>query len=190
MKALFGVFSVLLCCFAQAGGVLSDQTYKDWYAGGTKDGYTMAITVNPDGRALGQFCYHQDNHCEWRMSMDTACQTGATALILINGDSVFTYSNITCLGMLGNGKNLYTYRIENWRGMEDIFAGALGGALAGNAVQKKYDAPIPAQQIIVRVRSGVLVAVTEPIGPNLVPGEKVYIEGNGEGARVVPQGYW
>jgi outer membrane lipoprotein SlyB len=69
-----------------------------------------------------------------------------------------------------------------------MVAGALGGALAGNAVQKKYDAPIPAQQIIVRVRSGVLVAVTQPIGPNLVPGEKVYIEGNGEGARVVPQG--
>ena len=69
-----------------------------------------------------------------------------------------------------------------------MVAGALGGALAGNEVQKKYDAPIPAQQIIVRVHSGVLVAVTQPTGPNLVPGEKVYIEGNGEGARVVPQG--
>jgi outer membrane lipoprotein SlyB len=69
-----------------------------------------------------------------------------------------------------------------------MVAGALGGALAGNAVQKKYDAPIPAQQIIVRVQSGVLVAVTQPTGTNLVPGERVYIEGSGEGARVVPQG--
>jgi outer membrane lipoprotein SlyB len=69
-----------------------------------------------------------------------------------------------------------------------MVAGALGGALAGNAVQKKYDAPIPAQQIIVRVRSGVLVAVTQPTGTNLVPGERVFIEGSGEGARVVPQG--
>ena len=68
-----------------------------------------------------------------------------------------------------------------------MVAGALGGALAGNEVQKKYDTPIPAQQVIVRVHSGVLVAVTQPIGPNLFAGQKVYIEGNGEGARVVPQ---
>jgi len=68
-----------------------------------------------------------------------------------------------------------------------MVAGALGGALAVNEVQKKYDTPIPAQQIIVRVRSGVLVQVTQPAGPNMVVGEKVYIEGNGEGARVVPQ---
>ena len=68
-----------------------------------------------------------------------------------------------------------------------MVAGALGGALAGNEVQKKYDQPIPAQQIIVRVRSGVLVQVTQPAGPTMFVGEKVYIEGNGEGARVVPQ---
>ncbi len=67
-----------------------------------------------------------------------------------------------------------------------MVAGALGGALAGNEVQKKYDAPIPAQQIIVRVNSGVLVAVTQPTG-QLFVGQRVYIEGNGEGARVVPQ---
>jgi outer membrane lipoprotein SlyB len=68
-----------------------------------------------------------------------------------------------------------------------MVAGALGGALAGNEVQKKYDTPIPAQQIIVRVRSGVLVQVTQPAGPTMVVGERVYIEGSGEGARVVPQ---
>jgi len=68
-----------------------------------------------------------------------------------------------------------------------MVAGALGGALAGNEVQKTYDAPIPAQQIIVRVTSGVLVQVTQPTGPNMVVGQKVYIDGNGEGARVVPQ---
>ena len=68
-----------------------------------------------------------------------------------------------------------------------MVAGAVGGALAGNAVQKNYDTPIQGQQIIVRVRSGVLVAVTQPIGPSLTPGQQVYIEGSGEGARVVPQ---
>lgn len=65
--------------------------------------------------------------------------------------------------------------------------GAIGGALAGNEVQKKYDAPVPGQQVIVRTSSGVLVAVTQPIGPSLFVGQRVYIEGNGEGARVIPQ---
>ena len=68
-----------------------------------------------------------------------------------------------------------------------MVAGALGGALFGNNVQKRYDQPTPGQQIIVRVKSGVLVAVTQPLDPNLRPGQHVYIEGSGEGARVVPQ---
>jgi outer membrane lipoprotein SlyB len=68
-----------------------------------------------------------------------------------------------------------------------MVVGALGGALAGNDIQKKYDRPAAGQQIIVRVRSGVLVAVTQPVDPRLATGQRVYIEGNGDGARVVPQ---
>jgi outer membrane lipoprotein SlyB len=65
--------------------------------------------------------------------------------------------------------------------------GTLGGAYAGNEVQKKYDQPVPGQQIIVRLKNGVLASVTQPVDPNLQPGQHVYIEGNGEGARVVLQ---
>ena len=68
-----------------------------------------------------------------------------------------------------------------------MVAGALGGALLGNEVQKKRDQPEPGQQIIVRLKSGVLVQITQPLNPNLQVGQRVYIEGNGEGARVVPQ---
>ena len=68
-----------------------------------------------------------------------------------------------------------------------IVAGALGGAIFGNNVQKRYDQPVPGQQIIVRVTSGVLVAVTQPVDPNLRMGQRVYIEGNREDARVIPQ---
>jgi outer membrane lipoprotein SlyB len=68
-----------------------------------------------------------------------------------------------------------------------MVAGALGGALLGNEVQRRHDQPIAGQQIIVRVRSGVLVAVTQPADARLATGQKVYIEGSGEGARVVPQ---
>jgi outer membrane lipoprotein SlyB len=68
-----------------------------------------------------------------------------------------------------------------------MVAGAIGGALVGNDVQKKKDQPVPAQQIIVRTSSGVLVAVTQPYGPALFVGQKVYIQGNGEGAQVTPQ---
>ncbi len=68
-----------------------------------------------------------------------------------------------------------------------MVAGALGGALLGNNVQKRYDQPTPGQQVIVRVKSGVLVQITQPANPNLRPGQRVYIDGSGEDARVVPQ---
>ncbi len=65
--------------------------------------------------------------------------------------------------------------------------GTLGGAVAGNEVQKKYDKPVPGQQIIVRMSNDVLVSVTQPVNPSLSKGQKVYIEGNGEDSRVIPQ---
>ena len=65
--------------------------------------------------------------------------------------------------------------------------GTLGGAVMGNNVQKKYDQPEQGQQIIVRVTSGVLVMVTQPVDSRLRPGMAVYIEGNGDGARVIPR---
>src|SRR5215831_14079857 len=68
-----------------------------------------------------------------------------------------------------------------------MVAGALGGALLGNNVQKRYDQPTPGQQIIVRVKSGVLVQITQPADTSLKIGQRVYIDGNGEGARVIPQ---
>ena len=69
-----------------------------------------------------------------------------------------------------------------------MVAGALAGAVGGNyAEKKKYDQPVEAQQVIVRVRNGVLVSVTQPINPVLKPGMSVYIEGAGSDARVVPQ---
>jgi outer membrane lipoprotein SlyB len=48
-----------------------------------------------------------------------------------------------------------------------MVAGAIGGAVAGNEVQKKRDQPVRAQQIIVRTTSGVLVAITQPYVPAL-----------------------
>jgi len=68
-----------------------------------------------------------------------------------------------------------------------MVVGTIGGALLGNEAQKKHDQPQSAQQVIVRVKSGVLVAITQPVDARLKVGQRVYIEGNGEGARVVPQ---
>ena len=65
--------------------------------------------------------------------------------------------------------------------------GAVGGAFAGNAVQKKYDQPVAGQQIVVRVSNGVLVSITQPTNPNLFNGQRVYIQGSGDGALVVPR---
>lgn len=65
--------------------------------------------------------------------------------------------------------------------------GTVGGAIAGNQMQKHYDRPEPGQQIIVRLTSGVLVSVTQPANSGLFQGQKVFVEGSGENARVVPR---
>lgn len=65
--------------------------------------------------------------------------------------------------------------------------GTVGGAFAGNEIQKKYDQPVPGQQIVVRMTNGVLISVTQPVNPNLFKGQRVYVEGNGDGARIVPR---
>jgi outer membrane lipoprotein SlyB len=68
-----------------------------------------------------------------------------------------------------------------------MVAGAIGGAVAGNEIQKKNDQPVAGQQIIVRLTNGVLVSVTQPVNASLRTGQRVFIEGNGEGARVIRQ---
>jgi outer membrane lipoprotein SlyB len=65
--------------------------------------------------------------------------------------------------------------------------GTIGGAVVGNEVQKKHDRPVLGQQIIVRTSNGVLVSITQPASAALRVGQPVYIEGSGDGARVVPQ---
>ena len=65
-------------------------------------------------------------------------------------------------------------------------AGAIGGAFAGNEVQSNYDKPKQGEQVIVRLNNGVLVSITQPIYPGLVPGQSVFVEGSGTDARVVP----
>ena len=70
-----------------------------------------------------------------------------------------------------------------------IAAGAIAGAIGGNVAQNRFfDKPEPAQQLIVRLNSGVLVAITQPPNAALVRGMRVYVEGQGHEARVVPAG--
>ena len=68
-----------------------------------------------------------------------------------------------------------------------MVAGAVGGALAGNEIQKRHAQPIAGQQIFVRMKSGVLVEVTQPVNPALSVGQEVFIQGSGESALVVPR---
>lgn len=68
-----------------------------------------------------------------------------------------------------------------------MVVGAIGGTVAGAEVARRYDRPLEGQQIFVRTNSGVLVEVTQPVTPGLRVGQRVYIQGNGDGARVMPQ---
>lgn len=65
--------------------------------------------------------------------------------------------------------------------------GTIGGAVAGNQVQRRYEKPEAGQQIIVRLNNGVLVSITQPANPALREGQSVFVEGSGEDARVVPR---
>ena len=70
-----------------------------------------------------------------------------------------------------------------------IAAGAIAGAVGGKAVQNRYyDKPEPAQQIIVRLKSGVLVSITQPVNQALREQQQVLIDGSGTEARVIPAG--
>jgi outer membrane lipoprotein SlyB len=68
-----------------------------------------------------------------------------------------------------------------------IALGAIGGAFAGNYAQNRYERPVAGEEIIVRLQSGVLIVVTQPVAQPLRVGQKVYVEGSGQNARVVPQ---
>jgi outer membrane lipoprotein SlyB len=69
-----------------------------------------------------------------------------------------------------------------------IAAGAVIGAVGGNYAEKRYyDKPQPGQQVFVRLSSGVLIEVTQPVNPTLRPGMHVYVQGSGPDTRVVPQ---
>ena len=68
-----------------------------------------------------------------------------------------------------------------------IAVGAIAGAVGGQYAENKYETKQPGQQVIVRVESGVLVAVTQPVNPALRVGQRAYVQGSGPDARVVPQ---
>ncbi len=68
-----------------------------------------------------------------------------------------------------------------------IAIGAIAGAAGGQYAENKYESKKPGQQIVVRLNSGVLVVVTQAPNPRLSVGQRVYIEGSGSTAQVLPQ---
>jgi outer membrane lipoprotein SlyB len=68
-----------------------------------------------------------------------------------------------------------------------IAVGAIAGAIGGQYAQNRYETRKPGQQIVVRLKSGVLVVVTQAEDPALRVGQNVYVQGAGADARVVPQ---
>lgn len=68
-----------------------------------------------------------------------------------------------------------------------MVAGAIGGTMAGAEVANRAAQPMPGQEVFVRTDSGVLIEVTQPVTPGLRVGQRVFIQGNGDAARVVPQ---
>ncbi|MDM0065774.1 hypothetical protein [Variovorax sp. J31P207] len=68
-----------------------------------------------------------------------------------------------------------------------MVAGAIGGSMAGAQIANNAAGSMPGQEVFVRTDSGVLVEVTQPVVPGLRVGQRVFIQGQGHMARVVPQ---
>ena len=62
--------------------------------------------------------------------------------------------------------------------------GVIGGAVAGNVVQKKYVQKKSGQHVTVRLDNGVTAVVTQETDPALRVGDRVRIDGAGQQARV------
>lgn len=68
-----------------------------------------------------------------------------------------------------------------------MVAGTIGGTIAGAEAQRRFDTPVAGQQIFVRTDSGVLVEITQPTDLSLRVGQRVFVQGNGDSARVIPK---
>lgn len=67
-----------------------------------------------------------------------------------------------------------------------IAIGAIAGAVGGQYAQNRYASRQEGQQIVVRLKSGVLVVVTQATNAALRVGQEVYVTGSGPDARVTP----
>lgn len=118
MKKLIGAF--LIPALALAGD-LQPKTYGDWVASSARGyNFNMAYTSNANNEDLAEYCYTDSGQCEWRFHINIICKNGTQGLVLINGENAYDYSVTTCLGILGSDPSKYTYKIENWRRLEEI----------------------------------------------------------------------
>jgi outer membrane lipoprotein SlyB len=62
--------------------------------------------------------------------------------------------------------------------------GVIGGALAGNVIEKKYLHKKPGQRISVRLAQGATAVITQEADSRFKLGDAVRIEGSGPSARV------
>lgn len=68
-----------------------------------------------------------------------------------------------------------------------MVAGTIGGTVAGAEAQRRFETPVAGQQIFVRLDSGVIVEVTQPTDLSMRVGQRVFVQGNGDSARVIPK---
>lgn len=102
--------------------------------------------------------------------------------VSLEGDSQIGIGSI--IGAVAGG--VLGHQIGSGSGQDvATVAGVLGGAYAGNKVQNKYADRKPGQYIVVALKNGVTVGVTQPADPTLQVGATVRIDGSGQSTRVV-----
>jgi len=107
-----------------------------------------------------------------------------TALEIVQVDEDYKFGVGTVVGAVAGG--LLGSQIGAGRGATAAaIAGAAAGAAIGTAAQSKMNKK-DAQRVTVRMYTGGQVTIVQPVDSRLRNGMRVFVEGSGDAARVVP----
>ena len=99
-------------------GLAHGQDYGDWTVDlKNPSGYSVT-TVNDSGRALGQYCFFENESCYWLIELDSHCEEDHKYPVLANGDTGAASLELICYGRLDDGG--YGYAFTNFDQVDKI----------------------------------------------------------------------
>jgi len=82
------------------------QISKDWAWDLSGNEYAYAVTVNAEGRVLGQYCYYSDSSCVYLVSLGILCKSGSEYPSILNSNAGVAEVRLIC-GHMYNDENVF-----------------------------------------------------------------------------------